>query len=270
MADCPDPRFVARGGHERRHHFAHRHAETKHVSKEVFLRETTEMIAQWIGGFTGMNLELRVDGATAELTITSQKSGKQLHLTLTYDPSYDPGFNQLLSNGRQFLLGHTRGLLLPRQPHKSIDGAWWCASPRLVSTLVTYTGHALAINPQEQLVGTIVNASYARRLGVIASSRTIAENICLVEPFSTCKLTEDGIVAPALERFLSARHLEEQRWRSTSTPPSPTSASSSTGKPRDALQAEYMRRAAGMTTEERLQLLREMFVLQAPENARKD
>jgi hypothetical protein len=39
MADCPDPRFIARGGAVRRHHFAHRVAQVKHATAAVWRHE---------------------------------------------------------------------------------------------------------------------------------------------------------------------------------------------------------------------------------------
>ena len=44
---CPDPRFIAKGGSERRHHFAHQVAGQEHRSTAAWRHQALLMLADW-------------------------------------------------------------------------------------------------------------------------------------------------------------------------------------------------------------------------------
>lgn len=109
---CPDPRFIARGGGERRHHFAHKVAGQEHRSSAVWRHQALLMLSDWVT-IRYPHLELTLDKENdASLSIRSPRSGQVLRLTLTYDRRYQ---SPQPEPGEQLLVGHSRALVRPRQ-----------------------------------------------------------------------------------------------------------------------------------------------------------
>src|ERR1039458_4652459 len=121
---CPDPRFIAKGGSERRHHFAHQEAGQEHRSTAVWHYQALLMLTDWVTG-RYPHLEVTLDDSEdgAGLSIRSPRSGRVLRLTVTYDRRYQP---PPPAPGEQLLVGHSRALLLPRQETQATPGCWWC------------------------------------------------------------------------------------------------------------------------------------------------
>lgn len=264
MADCPDPRFVARGGTERRHHFAHRVAHVKHASAAVWRREAASMLADWIGRYPSAHVDVSEEERTTTVAVRSLRSGRSVHLVVTYDRRYRPSVEERRDGSRQLLLGHTRGLLLPREPCDALPGAWWCAAGQLASTLVLWSGCALAVNPQERLVATLLDPGEARRIGVLpADAWTEHALLCVVAALDDCRLTEQGVQTPVAARLAERRRAPAPRRGSRRLTAPRVTRPSDDGPPagvHDRRQQEYLRRAEGLDTEQRLALLKEIFL----------
>jgi hypothetical protein len=94
----------------------------------------------------------------------------------------------------------------------------------------------------------------AAQARLIPHQRTFAyPAVCLVAPLAACRLEADGIHTP----FSKAVATERERERPAVAKPAPRPST-------DSQRAEYLRRAEGLSTEERLRLLREMFVREDP------
>lgn len=111
-----------------------------------------------------------------------------MRLTVSYDRRYQP---PAPAPGEQLLLGHSRGLLLPRREADGAPGCWWCGEGRLVGDLVAERGWALAVNPQERLVATLAEAYLAREAGLI-QGRVGDVLLCVVDELSTLASTPRG------------------------------------------------------------------------------
>lgn len=272
MADSPDPRFIARGGTVRRHHFAHRVAHVKHAAAAVWRHETMGMLADWATRYRGAQVDAHDGDRAATVRIRSERTGHEVELQVTYDRRFEAPLEQLRDPSRQLLVGHTRGLLLPREPCRELPDAWWCGTSRLVAELLVESGWALAVNPEQRLVATVLDGYVALRAGLLPRSTRIPHPLlCLVCALDSCALTEHGLTTP------TAEHLIAQRAREHATPPREAEPVASTrralheepGASRpaasgDARQADYLRRAEGLNTEQRLALIKEMFLPPQP------
>ena len=131
-----------------------------------------------------------------------------VRLTVTYDRRYQP---PAPAPGEQLLLGHTRGLLLPRREADDEPGRWWCGEGRLVGDLVADHGRALAVNPQERLVATVADAHLAREAGLI-HGRSSEPLLCVVDELEHARLDADGLhtaAGDALDKALERRRAAE-------------------------------------------------------------
>jgi len=201
---CPDPRFIAKGGTERRHHFAHQVAGQEHRSTAVWRHQALLMLTDWV---SSRYPELEVTPNDAEdgevLSIRSPRSGRVVRLTVTYDRRYQP---PAPAPGEQLLVGHSRALLLPRQEAQRTPGGWWCGESRLVGDIVADRGWALAINPQERLIAT-VTASELARTARLTQDRHRTPLLCVVDELEHARLDHDGLHTPASDR------IDEERER---------------------------------------------------------
>jgi hypothetical protein len=283
MKDCPDPRFIARGGNERRHHFAHRVAHVKHAAAAVWRYEAMTMLADWARRYHGVQVVVDDGARAATVRVSSERTGRQVELQVTYDRLFRVPRDQSPDLSRQLLVGHSRGLLLPRDPCPELPDAWWCATSRLVSDMLS-TGWAIAVNPEHRLIGTLLSGYAARRAGLLPRCLMPQTLLCIVCELDSCKLTEHGLVTPASQQLLDQRARELARQGRLATehptvapharvrpaqrpePPSPTPPPPEMAEdarritPGDPLQAEYLRRAEGLGTAQRLALLKEMFL----------
>ncbi len=199
VAGCPAPEFIARGGQERRHHFAHHPgAGVGHQDREVWLREATAMLAAWANSHTGITAVEDDNTVSA----TSARSGVTVIMRVIYDDGFDPTADCEQAN-RQVVVGHTRRLLLPRAECTHAPNAWWCGEPRLVGQLIGAQGHAVAVNPEQRRVATLASAAIACRAGLIPDSAAHSSHpvIALVHELEECRLSEKGIVTPVQERL---------------------------------------------------------------------
>lgn len=277
MDDCPDPRFVARGGQQRRHHFAHQVAHVKHARGAVWRLEAMTMLAERLARYRGANVQAADGDPVATVAVRSERTGREVQLQVTYDRRLEPPLEQLRDRSQQLLVGHTRGLLLPRLPCRQIPGAWWCGAGRLVAELVLWRDVALAVNPEHRLVATLVDATVARRVGLLPRTAwTPHPLLCLPTQLDACWLTEHGLTTREAQRVLTT--LDKRAQPPVFPPPEPPArAPSSVATPRpvaapppvavpvgDPRQAEYLRRADGLDTDARLALLKEMFLPRPP------
>jgi hypothetical protein len=283
MASCPDPRFVARGGQERRHHFAHVVAHLKHANAEVWRSEAATMLAEWAGRHSWLDVTSSDDGRWAEVAARSQKTGHVVRLRVTYDRRAHPDEAALGDESQQLLIGHTRALLLPREVCRwRPKDAWWCGAPQLLDTIVSWRGYALAVNPEKRLVATIIETRGAKQAKLLTrSAYDVAPLLCILEDLADCRLSATGIEtralaqareSGALQRYqdLAALRLAANRPPASPRTGAPTRGAQDTPPGADARQAEYLRRAEGLDDEARLQLLREMFLLPEVQQARRD
>jgi hypothetical protein len=206
---CPDPRFIAKGGSARRHHFAHQVAGQEHRTAAAWRHQALLMLADWTAR-RHPHLEVELDDREEgeSLRVRSPRSGKVVRLTVTYDRRYQPPAR---APGEQLLLGHTRGLLLPRGEVDDEPGRWWCGEGRLVGDLVADQGRALAVNPQERLVATVADAYLAREAGLIRG-RSREPLLCVVDELEHARLDADGLHTPAgdaLDKALERRRAAE-------------------------------------------------------------
>jgi hypothetical protein len=63
---CPDPRFIAKGGSERRHHFAHQVAGQEHRTTAAWRHQALLMLADWV---LAVNPQERLIATIAETQI---------------------------------------------------------------------------------------------------------------------------------------------------------------------------------------------------------
>ena len=223
IANCADPRLIAKGGAERRHHFAHKVAHTRHDSAAVYRTEAIAMIGAWARRYRGAQISHRHDGTLGIVTIRSAATGNSSELAITYDPRHEP----TPTARRQLLIGHTRALLLPRDEHPQLPGAWLCGDPQLVRRLIAEHGAALAINPERQLVATVLSTRTAARIGLTPASTTEHPTICVTCHIDDCRLLADGTMSTPALRTLRAF---EQRHGPTSRPRLPRPQHSTHGR----------------------------------------
>ena len=203
VAACPDPRLIAKGGTERRHHFAHKVAHTRHDSAAVLRTEAVAMLAAWARRYRGAQISTRHEGSLGIVTIRSAPTGTSVELAVTYDPREDPG----AVPGRRLLVGHTRALLLPRVEHPALPDAWCCGDPRLVGQLIARHGATVAVNPERQLVATLLGTRVAERVGLAPRTTARHPTICLVDTIDDCRLDAHGaFTTPALRTLRAWEH----------------------------------------------------------------
>ncbi len=267
MADCPDPRFVAKGGELRRHHFAHKVAHTRHVPAAVFRAEAVAMLADWARHrYRGAEVATSDAGALGAVAIRSKRTGKVVTLGVTYDRGYPYWQDHDTRRHDQLLVGHTRGLLLPRAEHPRKAGVWCCGAAQLVQTIIARHDVAVAVNPQQRLVATIMSAEDARGSGLVATAVVEHPTVCVVDELDACRLDETGVVTPALGAYRAWQRRNSMRRR----PPPRTAVVRASGRPRrtpqydEVRRQEYRRRSQGLRVEQRLALMREIFLGDKP------
>lgn len=192
---CPYPRFIARGGRERRHHFAHKVAGQEHRSTAVWRHQALLMLTDWITR-RYPHLELTLDD-DATLSIQSPRSGRVLRLTVTYDRRYQP---PAPAPGAQVLVGHSRALLLPRQEAQGAPSCWWLGEGRLVGDIIANHGWVVAINPQERLIATVTTSDLARTAH-LTQDRHRTPLLCVVDELEHARLDQHGLHTPASDRI---------------------------------------------------------------------
>lgn len=265
MADCPDPRFVAKGGDVRRHHFAHKTAHTKHVTAALYRAEAVAMLADWARHFPSAEVATSDEGVLGAVAIRSKRTGRVVTIAVTYDRSYDYWPDRDTARHDQLLIGHTRGLLLPRAEHPSSPGVWLSGDPQLAGTIILLHRAAIAVNPQERLVATVLAASVARDAGLVPNTRLDHPNVCVVDDLDACRLDETGLVTPALTTLRAWHNREVAKRASTpSRSNAPISMQPAAPSRDHAQQQEYLRRAQGLDTDQRLALIKEMFLADKP------
>lgn len=245
VARCPDPRLIAKGGSERRHHFAHKVAHTRHDSAAVFRTEAVAMLAAWARRYRGAQISTRDEHDLGIVTIRSAVTGKAIELAVTYDPRHD--HTQTAAPDRQLLVGHTPVLLLPRSEHPLLPGAWCCGDARLVGELIHAQGVAIAVNPERRLVATLLRTRVAERVGLAPKDASSHPTICLVNTIENCHLDQQGtLTTPALQtlrawqqRFGPAASTRRPRAKRSTRPPAAVTAplQSTPGNGVDALPA---------------------------------
>jgi hypothetical protein len=187
--NCPDARFVAKGGPIRRHHFAHKIAGTTHNAAEGWRHQALLMLADWAAR-RYPQIKAEIDHHEGSLRLRSVRTGRELTLSVTYDP------RRQSTRDTQLLVGHSRRLLLPREHVDGEPEQWWCGKGRLVGDLLFQRGWALAINPQERLIATLMSAGTARAAGM-SRGPSHGELLCVVDDLENARLDGGGLHAPA-------------------------------------------------------------------------
>lgn len=186
---CPDPRFVAKGGPIRRHHFAHKIAGSAHSAATGWRHQALLMLGDWAAR-RYPRLQTEIDDQEGVLRLRSPQTDHEVVLVVTYDP------RRSVTSHAQLLLGHSKRLLLPRYHIKGQPEQWWCGKSRLVTDLLHGSGSALAVNPQERLIATLVARDVATAAG-LARGRTYAEVLCIVDYLDNARLDATGLHTPA-------------------------------------------------------------------------
>jgi len=201
VRDCPDPRLIAKGGRQRRHHFAHKVAHIPHDSAAVLRTEAVAMLAAWARRYRGTDVSTSDNDELGIVSIRSRRSGRVSELAVTYDPRTEP-LQTDHSPTRQLLLGHTRALLLPRSEHTQQPGVWLCGDARLTRQLIYEHGAAIAVNPQQRLVATLLDTRIAHHAGLICQHPAAHPTTCIITDIDACRLDEQGaITTPALTKL---------------------------------------------------------------------
>lgn len=190
---CPDPRFVAKGGPERRHHFAHKIAGTAHSAATGWRHQALLMLADWTAR-RYPQIQTKIDDQDGILRLHSPQTHHEVVLAVTYDP------RRRTTGEAQLLLGHSSRLLLPRDRIEGEPEHWWCGKSRLVTDLLHNAGWALAVNPQERLIATLVNSHIANAAG-LARGRPHAEALCIVDDLDKARLDATGLHTSASDRI---------------------------------------------------------------------
>ena len=205
---CPDPRFIARGGPERRHHFAHKVAGAEHDTAAGWRYQALLMVAEWCQR-RHPRIDVELNQYAGSLRLRSSRSGTVVYLAVTYDPGHEP------TPDRQLLLGHSRKLLLPRE---TVDGGperWWCGEGRLVGELIAEQGWVLSVNPQDRLIATLVDGDIARAAGLV-HGHSRHQLLCIVDELDHVRLTADGLHTPAsdaIDKEVARREAAEEQRR---------------------------------------------------------
>jgi hypothetical protein len=213
---CPDRRFIAKGGTERRHHFAHHVAGQDHRRSPAWRHQALLMLADWSHRrYPHLDVELDDREDNESLRLRSPRTDRLVRLTVTYDRRY-----QLPAAvpGAQLLVGHSRALLLPRKEADGPPGLWWCGEGRLVGDLVSRRGWALAINPQERLIATVTTENLGRAATSVQGGAG-GLLLCVVAELDDARLDGDGLhtaVSDGVDQELERRRaleadLERQR-----------------------------------------------------------
>ncbi len=208
---CPGPRFIAKGGQERRHHFAHQVAGQEHRTSAGWRHQALLMLADWSARrypHLEIDLDDREDGES--LALRSPRTGQMVRLTVTYDRRYQAAG---LAPAEQLLVGHSRALLLPRREADGAPGRWWCGEGRLVGDLVAERGWALAVNPQERLIATLAEAELVRGAGLV-QDRMREALLCIVGELQHARLDAAGVHTPASDSIDPGDVVADgrQRW----------------------------------------------------------
>jgi hypothetical protein len=206
---CPDRRFIAKGGAERRHHFAHHVAGQEHRTSSASRHQALLMLADWSHRrYPHLEVELDDREDNDSLRLYSPRADRWVRLTVTYDRRYQL---PAAAPGTQVLVGHSRALLLPRKEAEGPPGLWWCGEGRLVGDLVARRGWALAINPQERLIATVTTEDLGRAAGVV-QDRAAGLLLCVVAELDDARLDGDGLhtaVSDAIDRERERRRAAE-------------------------------------------------------------
>lgn len=207
MEQCPDPRLVAKGGRELRHHFAHRVAHVRHRAGDVWRRESLEMLAAWVRErYPKLAVQVEDGNLSGRVALTSPKTNRTISLRLTYDRAHKCS-NELRNPDSQLIVGHTRGLLLPREPFADQPDAWWCGEGRLVGEILLRDGWGLAVNPERSLVATLMTSRFAREVLPRRPHEPPWSVVCLVSELEECELTPYGLSTPWVAKLLSKANL---------------------------------------------------------------
>jgi hypothetical protein len=202
---CPDRRFIAKGGVERRHHFAHHVAGQDHRRSPAWRHQALLMLADWSQRrYPHLEVELDDREDNDSLRLYSPRADRLVRLTVTYDRRYQLS---AAAPGAQILVGHSRALLLPRKEVEGPPGHCWCGEGRLVGDLVARRGWALAINPQERLIATVTTEDLGRAATGV-QGRADGLLLCVVAELDDARLDGDGLhtaVSDAVDRELERR-----------------------------------------------------------------
>ena len=206
---CPAPQFIAKGGSERRHHFAHRVAGQEHRSSAVWRHQALVMLTEWLASrYPQLDVAFDDREGGESVCIRSPGSGRVVGLTVTYDRRHQPPASR---SGAQLLVGHSRALLLPRREATDTPGSWWCGESRVVGDIVADRGWALAINPQERLIATITTSELARSARLIKDLPN-GPLLCVVDELEHAHLDADGLhtrTSDAIDGELKRRRAAE-------------------------------------------------------------
>ena len=221
IPDCPDPRYVARGG-SRRHHFAHRaDGAGGHAPERFFHVVGKHLLAAWVRRrHSGLHVAVEAPvetGQIADVLVTSPRTGKRIALELQYSPlsveqwtTRDDGYR---SAGIEpvWLWGHVPPHL---KPVRGLQAGGAIKLAAVHEALHRRGGklrwfhpdlQAVATGPDERQQRAVAHLGYVR-----GRARYAPECVPLFDALDDCCLTAEGMSCPADQRLIDAVDAHER------------------------------------------------------------
>jgi hypothetical protein len=215
LPECPDRRYIARGG-SRRHHFAHHGGAGGHAPERYFHLVGKRLIADLVRDRhpgAEVVVEGRIEnGQVADVLARSPGSGRRYAFELQYSPltvdewrARHEGYRSL-NIVDTWLFGHTKPHLCP------VSGTGLIVVSPLLEAVFRADLPVLFLNPDERTFGTallgcqLAVCADAGKLpyGVISGAPPIKARV-VVEPLSLTDVDGLGVQTPALRRLREAK-----------------------------------------------------------------
>jgi hypothetical protein len=215
LPDCPDRRYIARGG-SRRHHFAHYGGAGGHAPERYFHLVGKQLVADFVRErHTGAEVvvECRVEnGQVADVLARSPDSGRRYAFEVQYSPLTVDEWRARHESYRSlgivdtWLFGHTRPHLRP------VGGTGLIVVSPLLEAVFRADLPVLFLNPDERTFGTALLRS---QLAACAEAGELPHGVTVgapplrarlaVEPRSLTDVDGRGVQTAALRRLRDAK-----------------------------------------------------------------
>jgi hypothetical protein len=210
MPDCPDRRYIARGG-SRRHHFAHHGGAGGHAPERYFHIVGKRLVADFVRERqpgAEVVVECRVEnGQVADVLARSPESGRRYAFEVQYSPLTVEEWRARLEGFRSlgivdtWLFGHTKPHLRP------VGGSGLIAVSPLLEAVFRADLSVLFLNPDERTFGTALLGSQLAACadaGMLPYGAPPVSARVAVEPLSLTDVDGLGVQTPALRRLRDA------------------------------------------------------------------
>jgi hypothetical protein len=215
LPDCPDPRYIARGG-SRRHHFAHHGGAGGHAPERYFHVVGKRLVADFVRERqpgAEVVVECRVEnGQVADVLARSPESGRRYAFEIQYSPLTVEEWRARHEGYRSlgivdvWLFGHTKPHLRPA------GGTGLVVVSPLLEAIFRTDVPVLFLNPDDRTFGTALLGSQLTACadagilpyGVIVGAPPVRARVA-VEPLSLTDVDGLGVQTPALRRLRDAK-----------------------------------------------------------------